>query len=145
MTKFEYYKDTIEKLIKLGTGQLEVVKDEPRICRHLDCAVCDLNKGVFSDCKLEFVKWLLKEHIEKPKLTKRERKLCEVLETGWIAAEKSGSVYWYSNLPTKGNYSYESDGNSLYLNGAGFMFDFINFDDEEPWSVKDLLRLEVEE
>lgn len=145
MTKFEYYKDTIEKLIKLGDGQVEVVNDRPRICRHLNCAVCDLNNGVLSDCKLEFVKWLLKEHIEKPKLTKRERKLCEVLETGWIVAEKSGSVYWHSNLPIKGNYSYESDGNSLYLNGAGFMFDFINFDDEEPWSIKDLLQLEVEE
>lgn len=147
MVEFEYWKDTLEKIIKLGTGQVAVVRDEPRICRHLDCAVCDLNKGALSDCKLEFVKWLLKEHIEKPKLTKRERKLCELFEDGWIVFDDLRRFEYHKECPRKSGKTWHSDGNCFFFTSfceaIGATFDFI--DNSNPWSVKDLLQLEVKE
>ena len=147
MVEFEYWKDTLEKIVKLGTGQVAVVRDEPRICRHLDCAVCDLDKGALSDCKLEFVNWLFKEHVEKPKLTKRERKLCELFDGGWIVRDELGRLEYHQDYPHKSGKSWHSSSDCFFFSNfgkaVGATFDFI--DCLEPWSIEKLLKLEVKE
>lgn len=142
MTNFEYWKDRILEINK--KDNIAIVKDEPSECSFLTCGECDLfvNEGA---CRQKLISWLYSEHEKKPKLTKQERKLCEALETGWIAANKSGKVYWYSRLPIKGDNAYVNCGKSMYISGAGFQFDFIDFEDKEPWMVENLLLLEVEE
>ena len=142
MTNFEYWKDKILK-INNEDGDIAIIKGIPsRCCSAKKCYYCDLSlKG--NSCRQQLIEWLYSEHEEEPKLTKRERKLCEALETGWIAANKSGKVYWYNRLPIKGDNAYVNCGKSMYISGAGFFFAFINFEDEEPWMVENLLQLEV--
>ena len=143
MTNFEYWKD---RILEITNGGIRVALKNcsPTECLGMDCSYCGFYSDIHSCNKIRF-EWLYSEHEEKPKLTKRERKLCEALETGWIAANKSGKVYWYNRLPIKGDNAYVNCGKSMYISGAGFFFAFINFEDEEPWMVENLLQLEVEE
>ena len=142
MTNFEYWKDRILEITSGGT-RVALKNCSPTECFGMNCSYC----GFYSDidcCRKMRFEWLYSEHEEKPKLTKRERKLCEALETGWIAADKDGAVYWHGNFPVKAITVYNGSP-SMYLSGAGFQFDFIDFEDEEPWMVENLLQLEVEE
>ena len=142
MTNFEYWKD---RILEINEDEVvAIINGKPCDCSVGKCEVCDFFRKE-KTCRQKFVEWLYSEHKEKPKLTKRERKLCEALETGWIAANKSGKVYWYNRLPIKGDNAYVNCGKSMYISGAGFFFAFINFGDEEPWMVENLLQLEVEE
>lgn len=143
MTNFEYWKDRILEIIKSGDG-LALKNGNPIGCYRTSCENCNFYNGETHYCNKKRFEWLYSKHEEKPKLTKRERKLCEALETGWIAANKSGKVYWYNRLPIKGDNAYVNCGKSMYISGAGFFFAFINFEDEEPWMVENLLQLEVE-
>ena len=144
MTNFEYWKDRILEIMDRGST-LALKNGNPTGCYDADCYNCGFHNETRSCNKMRF-EWLYSEHEERPKLTRRERKLCEALETGWIAANKSGNVYWYSNLPVKLYTMYQiREGDSIRISGAGFHFDFIDFEDEEPWMVENLLQLEVEE
>ena len=144
MTNLEYWKDRILEITNKGTT-VALESGNPKECFYTNCYNCGFYNNTRSCNKVRF-EWFYSEHEEKPKLTKRERKLCEALETGWIAANKSGNVYWYSNLPVKLYTMYQiRGGDSIRISGAGFHFDFIDFEDEEPWKVENLLQLEVEE
>lgn len=142
MTNFEYWKDRILEIAKNDAG-LALNNGNPTECHHISCENCNFHSKT-QICNLKRFEWFYSEHEEKPKLTKRERKLCEALETGWIAANKDGAVYWHGNFPVKAITVYNGSP-SMYLSGAGFKFDFIDFEDEEPWMVENLLQLEVEE
>jgi hypothetical protein len=77
------------------------------------------------------------------KLNKRERNFCEYVETGWTAKDKYGSVNWCPEKPKK------HDGH-FWSGGAEFctilpdLFQFIQWEDEEPYSVEEMLKWEVE-
>lgn len=141
MTNFEYWKDRI--LIIMEEGNIAVVDEKPVRCLYVKCEDCLFSPS--GKCAEKLFNWLYSEHKENPKLTKRERKLCEALETGWIAADKSGRVYWYSYVPMKGKRGYEKSDRFMCISSAGFYFAFMDFEDKEPWMVENLLQLEVEE
>lgn len=147
-TNFEYYKDKIlnefikeykmhcfARAMEIATGVEFHV-----LCESGPCGVC--GKKVFE--------WLYAEHTEQPKLTKRERGLCEYFGNGYIAKDENGMVCWYPDKPEKTRG--DEDG-CWILNGVGYWkimrdktpFNFIAWEDEKPWSVEDLLKLEVEE
>lgn len=90
--------------------------------------------------------WLNAEYVEQPKLTKKERQLCEFIKEGYLARDASGSLYSYEEKPIK-KYSAWDGTVTLYLNQEVFEseFSFIKWEDEEPWSIQGLLELEVEE
>lgn len=145
MTNFEYWKDRILEITE--HDGLAVYSDKPLPCKEVNCSLCISNVDTADTdvgCERHIIKWLYSEHEEKPKLTKRERKLCEALETGWIAADIYGDVCWFNHFPVKAITVY-NELPSMYLSRAGFRFDFISFEDEEPWMVENLLQLEVEE
>lgn len=152
MTNFEYWKDKILEIV--GQGKFGVKEDTPVACSYLSCADC----AFISDpkCVRKRFEWLYSEHIKKPKLTKKERQFCELVETGWIARDKNGGLRWWRkrNKPEKFLDLLE------WLNGEKFidmsymwdtlfqtdiLFSFVKWEDSEPWSVEDLLKLEVEE
>ena len=145
MTNFEYYAEQI----KAVNYDFAVSKDsEIMWCGTFKCDKCKFNtKG---KCRSNKIKWLYEEHIEQPKLTKNEHKLCEILKDGYIARDKSGSLYSNIEKPFKsdsksywnihGEYWYI---NNLILNDCNFSF--IKWEDDEPWAVSDLLKLEVTE
>ena len=143
MTNFEYWKDKILK-INNEDGDIAIIKGIPsRCCPFKKCYYCDLSlKG--NSCRQQLIEWLYSEHEEKPKLTKRERMMCEVLGYGWIATDIDGTVYWYEILPSQHDTYYDCEGECTGLSQVGLRFNFIKFY-TGPWKVADLLQLEVEE
>lgn len=143
------------ELIDILTERIAVKKDSGRLeeCESLECEEClfekNCNKGdYFTSAR----KWLLspyKPFKKEPTLSRREKCLVEFLETGWIARDESGSSYWYSEKPTK--FENISAWDTIVANGedlrkfrASELFPFVKWEDEKPWSVEELRRLEVE-
>ncbi len=157
MTNFEYYKEEILELANKSYPPM-LNKGKIELCDGYDCSDCK-NCEFDNDeigCIPYMLKWLYAEHKEQPKLTKKERQFCELLETGWIARDKNGVIHVRDYKPVKMNtywtsresiHSWNLIGNCFVINKELFNtpFSFITWDDAEPWSIEDLLKLEVEE
>jgi hypothetical protein len=150
MTNFEYFKNEIIDIIK-HSGHTKPAVDrrtgKPCKCDGFNCKEC-----VFIDnCNMaNYYNWGTSEHVEKPELTKKERQFCELVETGWIARDDNDVLFWYEAKPNKGNTMWTSTpyGNYHRLDNKLFShvnckFSFITWNDNEPWSIEDLLKLKV--
>ena len=140
-TNIEFYKDSLVNY--LATATPFAVRDgKIEYCKGGECARCLFDPA---HCVSEKVMWLKTEHIEQPKLTKMERAFCEVLQTGYIARDENGFLYWFPNGaeikkgPSKWHCGFYSDIGCMKIG-----FEFITWEDEKPWAVVDLLKLEVE-
>lgn len=82
-TNFEYYKDEI---LEISSAKYSPAKVNDKLvkCDDINCCECEFYSDEDS-CGVSFINWLYAEHIEQPKLTKRERAFCEAVQTGWIA------------------------------------------------------------
>lgn len=149
MTNFEFYKEKILNYIadcyETDCTPFAFIKAVGKKF-EIDCAV-----GHCKECMQNALEWLYAEHIEPLKLTKRERAFCEVAQTGWISRDYNGNLTWRNNKPEK-----VFSTNDKYWGGTGDAvwldplfkkddFWFIWWSDEKPWSVEDLLKLEVME
>ena len=110
-----------------------------------------------------FYKGVKSTKSNEPKLTRKERLLCELIENGYIARDESGELWYFSKRPIKDidrgrkSWDYAID----YVDHHtcrlvyddiletccedSLVFSFITWDDEEPWAIKDLLKLKVED
>lgn len=151
MKNFEYHKDKI----------LEFVNDDEdfgclengKLCACNDMLKCEECIFYGNNCSSNIIKWLYEEHIEKPRLTKKERMFCELIETGWISRDENGDLYVRNYKPSKsrgywfGMCGKPKEHGCDYISNIIFhdVFSFITWKDKEPWSVEELLKLEVEE
>lgn len=141
MTNFEYYQDEILKIAEKNS-LIGLINGKPISCKDTYCIRCDWYD---TECRKDCFNWLYAEHVEKPKLTKRERLFCEFIEYGWITISVCDEIIWTSNKPSKINGRWQAwGGKNLNLTHKfDLKFDFIKLEDKEPWSVEDLLKLEV--
>lgn len=147
MTNYEKYKNDIAKI--LADCSLAVKDGQPVLCASIPCEECKYYEN--HNCTLDtndVVEFLDSEYVEHPKLAKNERMLCETLEGGYIGRDKDGSLYLFSKKPNK-DHTIWKDGAVLMRMDKAFnntiKFDFIQWKDKEPWSIEDLLKLEVKE
>lgn len=151
MTNFDFWKDRLAEMAGGNScGIVAVVNDKPVRCSEIaDCKKC-IRHGNCTDGVL--IKWLLEEHIEKPKLTRRERCFCEAFCKGWLVKSGTGALFFYSKKPVKKIGGWTSTGGVAHCFDPVFTasgiekldFSMIKESDSEPWSVEDLLELEVE-
>ena len=151
-TNFEFYKDEILKIVNTPT-RLAKVNGKPVTCAGTDCEECEFNK--MSDlCDISTIKWLYAEHIEQPKLTKRERAFCEAVGKGWIARDLDNELSYFEEKPVKlCKEGYWVDDDNIISDSMTYLlpkvlekqFSIIKWEDEKPWSIEDLLKLEVED
>lgn len=144
MTNYEYFKDEILNVCERTKGSFAISNSTGRIvgCRGLWCSECKF--GESRACGRDKMKWLYAEHIEKPKLTKKERQFCELVETGCLCRDEDGALYHYIQPVTKLNLIWKGY-SDIHIDKRfpGCNFSFITWDDKEPWSVEELLKLEV--
>lgn len=142
MTNHEAYKDELLELL-LRRGGLAVVNGKPDRCCHGMCPSCEFGKKG-NTCREDRLNWLYAKCNERNlKLTKREWHLCKAIETGWIARNESGVLYRFEEKPRKSGDIWFHPGIILSLRIVPDCFEFIQWQDEEPWSVEDLLKLGV--
>ena len=153
MKNFEKFEKEIMEIVATGCS-FAVVNNNITKCINTKCSDCELK---VNNCFEDRYRWMFSEYKERPKLNKYERALCEALQTGWIARNLiSNDVWWYEAKPIKDDecwYTKKKVGSS-YMNFSFYSvvnanpkikFNFIKWGDEEPWSVEELLKLEVEE
>lgn len=143
MINIEFYRDELEEIIDEGHGVAITTDGVPVKCHiSLYCNECMIN-GRCNDNNL--IKWLMQEHKDKPTITARERHFLEFVETGWIVKDKNGDVWWFEEQPVKMAEIWDIFGSSSNITGlVKDTLTFIEWDDKEPWSVEELLKLEVQ-
>lgn len=140
MLNAEYYKEKIKKEgLAFGFVNGEIVP-----CSKTDCNECDFYRDIVTSCSLKTVKWLISEYKEPVTLTAREKHFVEFAEDGWLARDKNGELYFYKDKPHKMRSDWW-DNASCRLKSFGDFFPFIKWKDEEPWSVEELRKLEVQD
>jgi hypothetical protein len=147
-TNFEFYKDQIIESLEKRSGKCSCKKIAQLI--GMEAAFNELCNGdvYCSNCLAIVMKKLSKEHIEAPKLTKRERAFCEAVQTGWIARDCDMELCYFKNEPTllSGVWSSEDSQYASFKElNLQDPFMFIRDTDAACWSVEELLKLEVEE
>ena len=147
MNNLEYYKDEIIGVIEESKNCDWFADKNNKICIKRDylCTGCKFS-NTFSCLKAK-IEWLLAEHKEQPTITSNEKRFLEILDYKYIARDVGGVLYGYQTIPKKYETYWDSeDWGSLSIHRSAFKnvsFDFIKWSDEEPWAVKDLLKLEV--
>ena len=84
-------------------------------------------------------KELLWERKEKPKLTEDEKVILRNIpkQYEWIARDKNGLIFLYINKPVKRNFWFDDCGTISFP--FDHLFQFIQWEDEEPYSIEELL------
>ena len=133
---------------------IAVTKDNKVVCcDDINCSKCLFYKtddyGSYCE-EEELMEWSESEYVEpKPTITSREKEFLDLLlpDCKYIARNEDESLYVYKNEPircrkywTPNNFCSYCISRDMY----GSMFDFIKWEDEEPWSIEDLKKLEVE-
>lgn len=134
---------------------ISVTKDNKIVCcDHINCGKCLFYKtddyGRYCDDE-EPMKWSESEYIEKPKytITSKEKAFLDLLLPEWkyIARDNDcNRLFLYTDKPSKKStywLSETKDANTIRYDVFDVKFDFIKWDDKEPWSIEDLKKLEV--
>ena len=106
---------------------------------NLKC-INDLNEldimKVYKDYTLKELLW---ERKEKPKLTEDEKTILRNVPKHykWIARDKNGLICMYIKKPSKCEYSWGAC--KYMLLPFDHLFNFIKWEDEEPYSIEELL------
>ena len=143
MNNFEKYK---EELLK-GKHAINKKTNEPKYCWMLSCKDCKLEPSE-RDCTSALIEWGLKEAVEEIKLTEKQKAFCRMVETGWLAADKDGCLFYYKDKPPTKSESYEgiwatngkmAKAKPIYLNDMFPKFPFITWENS-PISIEALLN-----
>lgn len=149
MTNFEHYKEDILQIVHNHLCGITLKNNTLQPCERTCCSDCQFNCfNEDSDCKIKIFEWLYNEYKPIPKLTKQEHAFCIAVETGYIARNPDGELNWYKSKPYKKDLQWVYGSILFYhtrLKWDTLPFKFIQWEDNEPWSVKDLLKLQVKE
>ena len=139
------------------TGDSFMVTKSGKItfCDIFKCDMCKFNDSTGEKgCRTKRYEWSESEYVEKPTITLREKAFLDLLLPEWkyIARDNKDNdamLYVFKRKPIKQTitwcikdpimYDYNNISNKLF----GDMFDFIKWEDEEPWSIEDLKNLKV--
>ena len=94
---------------------------------------------VYKDYTFKELLWERKEK-QKPKLTEDEKVILRNVpkEYKWFARDINGCLYIYENKPEKGISIWEASG--LPMTSFDHLFQFIKWEDEEPYLIEKLLE-----
>lgn len=139
------------------SGRSIAVTKENKIvyCSDISCESCMFDScgkhfGRSQVCSDRLREWSESEYVEKPTITSREKNFLDALLSNckYIARDSNNELYIYNKKPERRDCDWCSDDGILFhilTRFFGNMFDFIKWEDEEPWSVEDLKKLEVKD
>lgn len=143
--KEKYAKEIMD--IACGGESIAVMKKSGRIvpCNNIECNLCLFR---CSDCKKKIIEWADSEYIEKPVISKRDRAFLEYLGEAYkyITRDKNKLLFAWKSEPVK-TFSEGEWTNMLRaflgLNEYNIDFPMVKLEDDEPWLIEDLKKLEV--
>ena len=154
MTNYEFYKEEIEMRYRECTSFALTKQNCIASCKIINCEECLFSRFNNTEtrglsCGDRKMMWAIQEHVEKPKLTKQERKFCELLKGKdvWFAAgAKDRFAYAFMTKPQRMEAAWCGDilATSRFREYCDAALSFIKWEDE-PWHIDDLLALEVDD
>lgn len=146
MTNGEKYRDKLLKFIEeRDAGSFTFSKGEEGKfwqCGGKPCFECGMVKER-SNCSVMRLKWLLSEYKEPVKLTELEHGILEYLlenrQYGFVVRERDGFIYIYKSNPKKEADGWKSLSLSRELGPFNNLFQFVQWEDSEPTSIKEVL------
>lgn len=116
-----------------------------RSCDGLRCENCIFDEGDKCDCGCNYsrMKWMLSEYKEPIKLTKLEYDILKYISDNtkylYITRDRSNGLFLYGMEPTKGDGYWNG---KYYAGMSAFnkLFQFIQWEDENPTSIKEVLE-----
>ena len=97
------------------------------------------------ECEPAIKKWLEEECVEPPVISRKDVRLLECIKDGYkyIARDYDGDLSLYTNKPEKGFSVWFPALEFLNLRRFDVCFPMVKWEDEEPWKIEDLKKLEV--
>ena len=136
--KYLYHCNNSDKFLNLDYDGFISIRN---FDENLKC-INDLNEfDIMKVYKDYTCKELLWERKEEPKLTEDEKVILRNLPKGykWIARDSSGMVYIYTQRPTKLSCIWSGNSFGGIVIPFDYLFQFIKWEDEEPYSIEELL------
>lgn len=136
---------------------MAVTKDNEVVCcDNINCESCMFDMvehiGRSQVCLDQLREWSESEYVEKPTITSRERNFLDALlsDCKYIARDFNNDLYIYYNKPRRNsmNESWTTDDSNYFYvsrNMYGNMFNLIKWENEKPWNIEDLKKLEVKD
>lgn len=145
--------------IACNVRNIAVTKDNKVVyCSDIPCESCMFDScgkhiGYSQSCFDRLREWSESEYVEKPTITSKDKMFLDLILSKWkyISRDKDKNLYVFDSLPSKGDNGWRIENILMcdYCNISkkpfGDMFDFIKWEDEKPWSIEDLKKLEVKE
>ena len=122
---------------------------KPRVYQVMHCDECLFNdSNIIKKCGFKRREWAESEYVERPVISKRDRAVLSYLNVKlkYIARDKLGKLWAFECIPRKVDVWWgESSGSFDKLGCLDIRFPMIKWEDEEPWLIEDLKKLEVVE
>lgn len=144
--KEKYAKEIVE--LACSGDSIAVMKKSGRIvsCIGIKCSLCLFCNGV---CEKEKIReWAESEYIENPVISKRDRAFLDYLgkELKYIVRSKSDNLMAFQNSAEKREDGWVIGSVALKsLQKLNIEFPMVKWEDDEPWLIEDLKKLEVVE
>lgn len=140
MTELEHFirRNDVSTFGRVCSIAISIKTRDDDYCDNHNCGECDFCKN-----KDEILKILLSEHKEKPKITDDEKAILRNLpkKCKYIIRNWNNKLFLTEGKPQKkGDYYWSYKGYCYELDIFEHLFQFIKWEDEEPWSIKKLLE-----
>lgn len=151
----KFTKEILDVACSKGNIIAVTKNNEVTNCDDINCEQCLFYKtddyGSYCD-EEDLMKWAESEYVEKPTITSKEKKFLDTLvpDCKYIARDGNNRLYIYGKKPIREDKSesWVPDNSNYYCATRdifGNMFDFIKWEDKEPWSIEDLKKLDVKD
>lgn len=145
MTNREKYAEQILDIACSGYSIAILKRDNTLFaCDGERCEECICNCNCGRSCNQVIAEWANSEYVEKPKISESDRRFLDYIpdEYNWMARDKNGLLYVYYCKPFKSKESWISE-NIKGVKEFKISFSIVKWEDEEPWLIEDLKKLEV--
>lgn len=145
--KEKYAKEIVE--IACDGHDIAVNKNtgKPESCKSLNCNECLFSGHGNQSCNDVTREWAESEYIDKPVISKKDRAFLEYIDTriSYITRDMDGSLFIYISKPHKKLIDCWKRDWCKSLNFFKLDFPMVKWEDDKPWRIEDLKKLEVVE
>jgi len=145
--KEKYAKEIVEIACSGDILAVSKVTGKPISCKNTRCEDCNRCND-FPICEEKRLReWAESEYIEKPVISKRDRAFLEYVNKkfNYIARSSDGNLCLFVVEPRKGKAIWTNRYLATVLDFFDIDFPMIKWEDDEPWLIEDLKKLEVVE
>lgn len=147
--KEKFAKEIVEIVIDGSDIAVDKATGKPVHCENIRCPDCMFDEKI---CSTALKEWAESEYIEKPVISKKDRAFLDYFkeECKYIVRDENGMLFVWIDEPSKfvpdGEWaSLPEDTKCYLLNFLVVDFPMVKWEDEEPWLIEDLKKLEVVE